>query len=101
MLIYIILMAALAGFFYQESKKVAEGRSDLLREFCKDSLSQRIVFRMLRIICLTSAVSAVLMLFPFLIAQITGKLLAPLAALSILCYTVGFIIAMLQLKKLQ
>ena len=100
MLIYIVCMAAIAVLFYKESKKLLEGRSTLLQEFCKDPLSTRTILSMLRIICLSALVSAVLMLAAFLFSKLTGRLPAPLAALSILCYTVGFISAMLKFKNL-
>ena len=100
MLIYIVFMAALAAFFYKESKKLLEGRSNLLKEFCKDPLSTKTALSMLRIICLSAAASAFLMLIAFIISKITGAMPTPVAALSILCYTIGFIIAMLKLKNM-
>ena len=101
MLIYTVFMAAIAAFFYRESKKLLAGRSNLLQEFCKDPLSTKTVLSMLRIICLSAAASAVLMLLCFLISKFTGTMPTLVAALSILCYTIGFIIAMLKLKKMQ
>ncbi len=100
MLVYIILMTAIAVFFYKESKKLVEGRSNLLKEFCKDPLSTKTVLSMLRIICLSASASAVIMLIPFLVSKFTGTMLSPVAALSILCYTIGFITAMLKLKHM-
>ena len=100
MLIYIVLMTAIAVFFYKESKKLLAGRSSLLKEFCKDPASTKAILSMLRIICLSAAASAVIMLIPFFISLFTGAMPTPLAALSILCYTAGFIAAMLKLKHL-
>lgn len=99
MLIYIVLMSAIAIFCHQESKKILAGQSTLLRELCKDPTTAKTALSTLRIICLTSAASALIMLFPFVLSKTTGSLPKPLAALSILCYTIGFIAAMLKLKN--
>ncbi|MGN1231255.1 MAG: hypothetical protein ACI4TP_05080 [Anaerotignum sp.] len=100
MLVYIILMVGIAVFFYKESKKLLVGQSNLLKEFCNDPVSQKIALSTLRILCLTSAASALLMLLAFLLSKLTGTLPTAIAALSILCYTGGFIFSMLKLKKL-
>ena len=100
MLIYIVFMLAVTAFFYQESKKILTGKSVLLKELCNDPVSAKIARSALRILCLASAVSAILMLIPFILSKLTGAFPTPVAALSILCYTVGFIFAMLKLKKL-
>lgn len=99
MLIYIIFMAVLAAFLYRESKKVAEGRSNLLKDFCKDPLSTKAALSMLRIVFLASAASAAVMLICFIITQITGTMPKPVAALSILLYSIGFISAMFKMKN--
>lgn len=100
MLIYIVLMFGIAIFFYKESKKLLSGQSNLLKEFCSDPVSKKTALSILRILCLTSAASALLMLIAFVLSKLTGTLPTPIAALSILCYTGGFIFSMLKLKKL-
>ena len=99
MLIYIVLMLGIAMFFYKESKKLLEGQSNLLNEFCKDLVSTKKALSLLRKIFLTSAASAVLMVVCFMITKVTGTMPKPVAALSILCYAAGFIGAMFQLKN--
>ena len=99
MLIYIVLMLGIAMFFYKESKKLLEGQSNLLNEFCKDLVSTKKALSLLRKIFLTSAASAVLMAVCFMITKVTGTMPKPVAALSILCYAAGFIGAMFQLKN--
>lgn len=99
MLIYIILMLGIAIFFYKESKKLLDGQSNLLKEFCKDAVSTKKALSLLRKIFLTSAASAVLMAVCFIMTKMTGTMPKPVAALSILCYAAGFIGAMFQLKN--
>ncbi len=100
MLIYILFMSALSAFLYRESKKLLAGESRLLKEFCKDPLSTKTALSTLRIVFLSSAASATIMLLCFLLTKISGTMPKPIAALSILCYTIGFIAAMLKLNKL-
>ena len=85
MLIYIILMLALAYFFQKEGQKLLAGKTALST---------------LRILCLSSAVSGFWMLIAFLLSKTIHKFLTPFALLSILCYSIGFILAMLRLRKL-
>ncbi len=99
MLIYIGLMLGIAIFFYKESKKLLEGQSNLLKEFCKDPVSTKKALSLLRKVFLTSVVSAVLMAVCFVITKATGTMPKPVAALSIICYGAGFIAAMFQLKN--
>jgi len=99
MLIYIVLMFAIAIFCYRESKKLLSGQSALLKELCKDPVTTKTALSTLRLVCLAAAASAILMLLSFVLFQLTGSLPKPLAVLSILCYTVGFIAAMLKLKN--
>lgn len=99
MLIYIGLMLGIAIFFYKESKKLLEGQSNLLKEFCKDPVSTKKALSLLRKVFLTSVVSTVLMAICFVITKATGTMPKPVAALSIICYGAGFIAAMFQLKN--
>ncbi|MGN0136181.1 hypothetical protein [Anaerotignum sp.] len=99
MLIYMILMLGIAIFFYQESKKLLKGQSNLFQEFCTDPVSTKKALSLLRKVFLTSLVSAVLMFLCFLMTKATGSMPKPVAALSILCYGIGFIAAMFQLKN--
>ena len=100
MLIYSILMLALAVFFYREGQKLLADSSRLLQELCKDPYSKKITLSSLRILCLSSAVSAFFMLITLVLSRITDKFFTPLAVLSILCYSVGVILAMRRLKKM-
>ena len=100
MLIYIILMLALAFFFQREGQKLLMGNSKLLQEFCQDAYATKTALSTLRILCLTSIISGFWMLVAFVLSKALGKFLTPLAVLSILCYSIGFILAMLRLKKL-
>lgn len=99
MLIYILLMLGIAVFFYQESKKLLKGQSNLFKEFCNDPISTKKALSLLRKVFLTSVASAVFMAVCFLMTKITGTMPKPVAALSILCYGAGFIAAMFQLKN--
>lgn len=100
MLIYIILMLALAYFFQKEGQKLLAGKSKLLAEFCQDAYATKTALSTLRILCLSSAVSGFWMLIAFLLSKTVHKFLAPFALLSILCYSIGFILVMLRLRKL-
>lgn len=99
MLIYIILMLALAYFFQKEGQKLLAGKSKLLAEFCQDAYATKPPSHP-RILCLSSAVSGFWMLIAFLLSKTIHKFLTPFALLSILCYSIGFILAMLRLRKL-
>lgn len=98
--IYIILMLALAYFFQKEGQKLLAGKSKLLEEFCRDAYAAKTVLSTLRILCLTSLVSGFWMLIAFVLSKTIDRFLTPFAVLSILCYSVGFILAMLRLRKL-
>lgn len=100
MLIYILLMLALAFFFQREGQKLLTGTSTLLAELCHDAYSKKTALSTLRILCLTSLVSGFCMLIAFVLSKATGKFCTPLAVLSILSYSLGFILAMLRLKKI-
>lgn len=100
MLIYILLMLALAFFFQREGQKLLAGNSKLLAELCQDVYSKKTALSTLRILCLTSLVSALCMLIAFVLSKVCGKFFTPVAALSILSYSIGFILAMLRLKKI-
>ena len=100
MRIYIILMLALAYFFQKEGQKLLAGKSKLLAEFCQDAYATKTALSTLRILCLSSAVSGFWMLIAFLLFKTVHKFLTPFVLLSILCYSIGFILAMLRLRKL-
>ena len=100
MLIYIIFMAVITIFFYRESQKLLESRSDLLKELCKDPLTTKTILSLLRKVCLASAGSAICMMTCYIAYKVTGTLHRPLAAISILLYSTGFIWAMFKLKKM-
>lgn len=99
MIFYVIVMLLVAAFFYRESNRLVAGKSQLLKEMCDDPLSAKKALGLLRRLFLVALVSAVLMAICLLLAKLTGKFYKPLAILSILCYAIGFIAAMLQLKK--
>lgn len=69
MLIYIILMLALAYFFQKEGQKLLAGKSKLLAEFCQDAYATKTALSTLRILCLSSAVSGFWMLIAFLLSK--------------------------------
>lgn len=100
MLIYIILMSAIAIFLYRESNKLVAGTSVFLQEYCTDLMAAKTVLSLMRKVCLAAAASAMAMLFCFTVSTATGTLCKPLAALSILLYTIGFIGAMFKLKTM-
>lgn len=82
MLIYIILMLALAYFFQKEGQKLLAGKSKLLAEFCQDAYATKTALSTLRILCLSSAVSGFWMLIAFLLSKTIHKFLTPFALLS-------------------
>ena len=77
MLIYIILMLALAYFFQKEGQKLLAGKSKLLAEFCQDAYATKTALSTLRILCLSSAVSGFWMLIAFLLSKTIHKFLTP------------------------
>lgn len=100
MLIYIVVMLALAAFLYRESEKIVSGESILLRELCQSPYAAKAALSAMRIVLLTACVSAFLMLVCFLLSKIFGFMPKPVAALSILCYSAGFICAMCRLRRI-
>ena len=100
MLIYILIMTAIAILFYREGQKLVADNSTLLQEFSKDPIRKKGVLRLLRRLCLTAAASALLMLICYFVSRLHGTLHRPLAALSILLYTAGFLYAAFQGKNL-
>lgn len=100
MLIYVIFMIVIARFLYKESIKLLKDESTLLKEFCSDPVSKKTALSLLRKILLSTIFSAGLMLACFVVTKATGVMPKPLAVLSILCYTIGFISSMFKLKKI-
>lgn len=100
MLIYVIFMIVIARFLYKESIKLLKDESTLLKEFCSDLVSKKTALSLLRKILLSTIFSAGLMLACFVVTKATGVMPKPLAVLSILCYTIGFISSMFKLKKI-
>lgn len=101
MLIYVIFMVAIAVFLYKESIKLLKGESNLLKEFCNDPVSAKTALSLMRRVLLSAVFSAGLMLACFVVTKTTGVMPKPLAALSILCYTFGFIHAMFKAKNMR
>lgn len=101
MLIYILFMAGIAYFLYKESIKLLKNESTLLKEFADDPLAKKTALSLMRKVLLSSIFSAGLMLACFVVTKTTGVMPKPLAAISILCYTFGFIYAMFQVKKMH
>ncbi len=101
MLIYVAFMAAIAWFLHKESTKLLKNESELLREFCDAPVTKKAVLSLLRKVLLSALGSALLMLICFILKMATGAMLKPLAALSILCYTIGFMYAMLKAKNIH
>lgn len=100
MLIYVLLMVAIAVFLYKESIQLLKGESHLLKEFMQDPLSKKIILSQIRKVLLAAIFSAGLMMACFVVTKATGVMPKPLAAISIAVYGVGLILAMLKLKDL-
>ena len=100
MLIYIILMLALAYFFSKGRAEAFSGKIQASGGILSGCLRNKTALSTLRILCLSSAVSGFWMLIAFLLSKTIHKFLTPFALLSILCYSIGFILAMLRLRKL-
>ena len=101
MLIYVLFMAAIAYFLYKESIKLLKNESTLLKEFADDPAAKKTALSLMRKILLSSLLSAGLMLACFVVTKATSVMPKPLAALSILCYTIGFIHAMFKAKNMR
>ena len=101
MLIYVVFMAAIAYFLYKESIKLLKNESTLLKEFTSDPVAKKIALSLMRKVLLSALLSAGLMLACFVVTKLTGVMPKPLAAISILCYTIGFIHAMFKAKNMK
>lgn len=101
MLIYVVFMVAIAVFLYKESIKLLKGESELLKEFRNDPAAKKTALSLMRKVLLSAIFSAGLMLACFVVTKVTGVMPKPLAALSILCYTIGFIHAMFKAKNMR
>ncbi|MBQ3568716.1 MAG: hypothetical protein IJA25_07275 [Anaerotignum sp.] len=101
MLIYVLFMAAIAYFLYKESIKLLKNESTLLKEFADDPAAKKTALSLMRKVLLSSLLSAGLMLACFAVKMATGVMPKPLAAISILCYTIGFIHAMFRARKMH
>ncbi|MBQ2880531.1 MAG: hypothetical protein IJE27_07540 [Anaerotignum sp.] len=101
MLIYVLFMIAIAVFLYKESIKLLKNESTLLKEFADDPLAKKTALSLMRKVLLSAIFSAGLMLACFVVTKATGVMPKPLAAISILCYTIGFIHAMFQARKMH
>lgn len=101
MLIYVLFMAAIAVFLYKESIKLLKNESTLLQEFHDDPIARKTVLSLMRKVLLSAIFSAGLMLACFAVTKATGVMPKPLAALSILCYTFGFLHAMIKAKNMR
>ncbi|MBQ7758674.1 hypothetical protein [Anaerotignum sp.] len=101
MLIYVIFMVAIAVFLYKESIKLLKDESTLLKEFCTDPVAKKTALSLMRKVLLSAIFSAGLMLACFVVTKATGVMPKPLAAISILCYTGGFIYAVIKAKNMH
>ena len=101
MLIYVLFMAAIAYFLYKESIKLLKNESTLLKEFCNDPIAKKTALSLMRKVLLSALLSAGLMLACFVVTKATGVMPKPLAAISILCYTIGFIVAMFKARNMK
>lgn len=101
MLIYVLFMAAIAIFLYKESIKLLKNESTLLKEFCDDPIARKTALGLMRKVLLSALLSAGLMLACFVVTKATGVMPKPLAAISILCYTFGFIFAMFKARNMK
>ena len=101
MLIYVLFMAAIAYFLYKESIKLLKNESKLLAELADDPAAKKTALSLMRKVLLSALLSAGLMLACFVVTKFTGVMPKPLAAISILCYTIGFIFAMVKAKNMR
>ena len=101
MLIYVLFMAAIAYFLYKESIRLLKNESKLLKEFADDPVSKKTALSLMRKVLLSSLLSAGLMLACFVVTKATGVMPKPLAAISILSYTIGFIHAMCKARNMK
>ena len=101
MLIYVLFMVAIAYFLYKESIKLLKNESTLLKEFTDDAIAKKTALSLMRKVLLSALLSAGLMLACFAVTKFTGVMPKPLAALSILCYTIGFISAMFKARNMK
>ena len=101
MLIYVLFMAAIAIFLYKESIRLLKNESRLLKEFADDPIARKTALSLMRKVLLSALLSAGLMLACFVVTKATGVMPKPLAAISILAYTIGFIYAMIQAKNMK
>ena len=101
MLIYILFMAAIAVFLYKESIRLLKNESRLLKEFADDPIARKTALSLMRKVLLSALLSAGLMLACFVVTKLTGVMPKPLAAISILAYTIGFIFAMVKAKNMK
>ena len=101
MLIYILFMAAIAIFLYKESIRLLKNESRLLKEFADDPIARKTALSLMRKVLLSALLSAGLMLACFVVTKLTGVMPKPLAAISILAYTIGFIFAMVKAKNMK
>ena len=101
MLIYILFMAAIAVFLYKESIRLLKNESRLLKEFADDPIARKTALSLMRKVLLSALLSAGLMLACFIVTKLTGVMPKPLAAISILAYTIGFIFAMVKAKNMK
>lgn len=102
MLIYSVVLAGVALFFWWESRLVLQLHSGLLASLRLSPQEAHSAAKYLKIIASSSCVSALLMLFCFLYTKITGAPLPILpAALSFLIYGIGFMYGMYRCYQLK
>lgn len=102
MLLYTIFLSCISIFFYIEGKSVKQGTSRYLSDFNANSTVAQAAAKELFLIALSSAISAILMLFSFFYGKLMHTLAPPIIlALSFLIYGGGFIIGMYRCYKLK
>ncbi|MDD4843636.1 MAG: hypothetical protein PHU31_04815 [Anaerotignum sp.] len=102
MLLYTILLACIAIFFYREGKLLVKMSSRLLPDFNKEPSVAKNAAHQLFLISICAAISAAIMLFSFIYRQITHTASPNLGiALSFLVYGFGIILGMYRCYKLK
>lgn len=102
MLFYIIVMAVLAYFGLRFGKETKAKNCPFTMEYCTDDITADRVGSLLCAVGVCAGISGVLMLLSYILFRFAESSLYRLpAVLSILLYSVAFIVSMLKLHHIQ
>lgn len=102
MLFYIIVMVVLAYFGLRFGKETKAQNCRFTMEYCTDDATANRVGSLLTAVGLCAGGSGVLMFLSYILFRFAGSSLYRLpAVLSILLYSVSFIVSMLKLHNIQ